>query len=195
LQFIFVSKNKGKLKEFQNFFKDLNIEFIQFYKDIREEGLTFFENAYLKAKEGFKEKGIASIGEDSGLVIDYLYGMPGVFSNRFYKEGDYKGNIKKVLEILKDVPFYKRKAKFVSVIVLYLGENKFFSFKGEVEGFISFEEKGEQGFGYDPIFLYPQLGKTFGEISIEIKNRISHRAKALMEFKKFIIENEGNIFG
>jgi len=194
LQFIFVSKNKGKLKEFQNFFKDLNIEFIPFYKDIYEKGLTFFENAYLKAKEGFKEKKIPSIGEDSGLVIDFLYGMPGVFSNRFYKEGDYKGNIKKVLEILKDVPFHKRRAKFVSVIVLFLKEDKFFSFKGEVEGFISFEEKGSEGFGYDPIFLYPGLGKTFAEIPVEIKNRISHRAKALTELKKFIIENESNLF-
>ena len=194
MQFIFVSKNKGKLKEFQNFFKDLNIEFIPFYKDIEEKGLTFFENAYLKAKEGFKEKKIPSIGEDSGLVIDHLYGMPGVFSNRFYKEGDYKGNIKKVLEILKDVPFHKRRAKFVSVIVLFLKEDKFFSFKGEVEGFISFEEKGSEGFGYDPIFLYPGLGKTFAEIPVEIKNRISHRAKALTELKKFIIENESNLF-
>lgn len=193
MEFVFVSKNKGKLKEFQIFFKDLNVNFILFDKKIEEKGLTFFENAYLKAKTGFEEKGIPSIGEDSGIVVDYLYGMPGVFSNRFSEEGNDKENRKKLLELLKNVPFHKRKAKFVCIIVLFLKEN-FFVFKGEVEGFISFEEKGEYGFGYDPIFLYPQLGRTFGELPVSIKNEISHRGKALREFKKFIIENESNIF-
>lgn len=191
---MFVSKNKGKLKEFENFLKDLDIKLIPFDKRIEEKSLTFFENAYLKAKIGFEEKKIHSIGEDSGLVIDYLYGMPGVFSNRFSEEGNDKKNRKKVLELLKDVPFYKRKAKFVCTIVLFLSKEKFFVFKGEVEGFISFEEKGEHGFGYDPIFLYPQLGRTFGELPVSIKNEISHRGKALKEFKKFIIENESSLF-
>lgn len=194
MEFIFVSTNKGKLKEFENFLKDLDIKLILFDKKIEEKSLTFFENAYLKAKTGFEEKKIFSIGEDSGLVIDYLYGMPGVFSNRFFEEGNERENRKKVLELLKDVPFYKRKAKFVCTIVLFLSKEKFFVFKGEVEGFISFEEKGEYGFGYDPIFLYPQLGRTFGELPISIKNEISHRGKALKEFKKFIIENESSLF-
>ncbi len=195
MEFIFVSKNKGKLKEFKNFFKDLNIKFVLFDKKIEEEGLTFFENAYLKAKAGFEERKIPSIGEDSGLVVDYLYGMPGIFSNRFSEEGDDKGNRKKLLELLKDIPFYKRKAKFVCIIVLFLSKEKFFVFKGEVEGFISFEERGEYGFGYDPIFLYPQLGRTFAELPVYIKNKVSHRGKALKEFKRFIIQNESNLFG
>ncbi len=194
MEFLFVSKNRGKLREFENFLKDLNVKFILFDKEIKEKGLTFFENAYLKAKEGVREKKIPSIGEDSGLVVDYLYGMPGVFSNRFSEEGNDSKNRKKVLELLKDAPFHKRRAKFVCIIVLFLSREKFFVFKGEVDGFISFEEKGEYGFGYDPIFLYPQLGRTFAELPVSIKNEISHRGKALREFKRFITQNEGSLF-
>ncbi len=192
MKIILASKNKGKRREFENFLKDLNFKIIPFENDIKEVGLTFFENAYLKAKIAFEETEIPSAGEDSGLVVDYLYGMPGVFSNRFYEKGNDKANRKKLLEILKSRPFNERKAKFVSCIVLFTARSKYFVFKGEVEGFIDFEEKGTQGFGYDPIFLYPPLGKTFGQISIEIKNRISHRAKALMELRKFLVKNESS---
>jgi XTP/dITP diphosphohydrolase len=192
LKIVLASKNKGKRREFENFLKALNIKVIPFEKDIEERGLTFFENACLKAKISFEETKIPSAGEDSGLVVDCLYGMPGVFSNRFHEKGNDRKNRKRLLDILKGRPFNERKARFVSCIVLFTSSDKYFVFNGEVEGFIDFEEKGTQGFGYDPIFLYPQLGKTFGQLPLEIKNRISHRAKALMELKKFLIKNESS---
>lgn len=192
MRIVFFSKNKNKVEEVKNFLKDLKIEIIPFKTHIEENGLTFFENAYIKAKKGFEEFKIPCIGEDSGLSVDYLDGMPGIFSNRFSEEGNDKKNREKLLKMLENVPFYKRKAKFICCIVFFVSKHKFFVFKGEVEGFIDFEEKGEHGFGYDPIFLYPWFGRTFSQLPVEIKNRISHRARALEKFRNFLIENEGN---
>ena len=192
MQIVFVSKNKGKRKEVESYLRDLRIQIIAFEKEIEERGLTFFENAYLKARTGFEKRRIPSIGEDSGLVVEYLHGMPGVFSNRFCKKGNDRENRRKLLEILEGVPFHQRRAKFICCMVLFIEKDKYFVFNGEVEGFIDFEEKGESGFGYDPLFLYPPLGKTFGQIPIDVKNKISHRAKALRELKKFLLKNESS---
>jgi len=129
------------------------------------------------------------LGEDSGLVIEYLDGAPGIISARFSGAGatDEK-NILKVLDLLKDVPPKSRQAKFVSCMVLSLQERVLAQIQEEVQGFISAEKKGDCGFGYDPIFYYPSLQKTFAEISPEEKNRISHRGRALKRLKAYLEE-------
>ncbi len=127
------------------------------------------------------------LGEDSGLEIDYLDGAPGIISARFSGPGatDEK-NILKVLNLLEDVPKKSRQAKFVSCMVLSLRGKVLAQIQEEVQGFITTEKKGRYGFGYDPIFYYPPLQKTFAEISLEEKNKISHRGRALKRMKAYL---------
>ena len=161
---IIASRNKDKLQEIKRILSPLEVEFLSLldfpdFGEIEEEGITFVENALLKAKSVFKTFGFPTIADDSGLVVDALYGMPGVFSSRFAGEkAAYSDNRKKLLELLKGVPFYKRRAKFVCVAVFIDSYSKFVIETGEVEGFITQYERGEGGFGYDPVFLYPPLG-------------------------------------
>ncbi len=185
--------NEGKRKEYLKFLKDLGIEIITL-KDLdiemefREKGRSFDENAFIKAKYGYLISGIPTIGEDSGLLVYYLDNLPGIYSKRFSDSATDEENRKLLLKMLEGVPFEKRRAKFICVIYFFLDNNNFFKFKGEVEGFITYEERGKSGFGYDPLFLYPPLGRTFAEISREKKNEISHRGKALLELKNFLLK-------
>ncbi len=191
MKILLATTNQGKKREFLKLLKDLNIKILSL-KDLcieegfKEKGRSFEENAFEKAYKGFLLTGLPTIGEDSGLIVPYLYTLPGIYSKRFSEKATDEENRKLLLKLLRGVSFEKRRAKFVCVIYFVLNKNNFFKFKGEVEGFISYEERGKSGFGYDPIFLYPPLGRTFGEIDTEIKNLISHRGKAVSEFKKFI---------
>lgn len=146
--------------------------------DVEETGETFEENAYLKAKSGCDESGMVCVADDSGLAVDYLDGAPGVYSARFAGEhGNDRKNNEKLLELLKDVPKEKRTARFVSCVCCCFPDGRSLTVRGECEGTIGFEPKGEGGFGYDPLFLTGE--KTMAELTPEEKDKISHRGNAL----------------
>ncbi len=152
---------------------------------IKEDGDNFEANSIKKAREIFMMCNQITIADDSGLVVDALDGAPGVYSSRFAgEEGNDEKNNAKLLELLKDVPMEKRTARFVSVITMIFPRGEKIVARGECEGHIMFEGSGENGFGYDPLFRPLGYEISFGEIPAEEKNKISHRAKALMELQK-----------
>ena len=152
--------------------------------EIEEDGSTFLENALKKAKTVADSTGEASLADDSGIEIDFLGGRPGIYSARYSGPGatDEKNN-RKVLSELDGLPLEKRTASFRCVLVLYCPGGQFKVFEGSWEGMIGFEPRGTLGFGYDPIFVDPQLQKTAAELVPEIKNRVSHRAQAFRKLK------------
>ncbi len=190
MKIFLATNNKGKIKEIKEILSDLNIEILT-PRDLKikfickEDGDSFYENAYKKAITGLLQTGYITISEDSGLMIDYLKGAPGVKSARFTKKKNNKENIKKVLSLLKGIKKEQRKAKFKCVIALALSFKKVKFFEGECEGYISEKEMGNKGFGYDPIFIPKGYKKTFALLGEE-KNKISHRAKALFQLKNFL---------
>lgn len=193
---IVASKNKGKLKEIEEIVREFGFEVISmsdrgYNDDIEETGSTFEENALLKAKEIFSKTKEPVIADDSGLEVEFLGNAPGVYSARYAGENatDKEKNLK-ILSQLKDVPFEKRKARFVCVIAAILNENDFFLVKGVCEGYIGTEEIGENGFGYDPIFYMPEFNMTTAQMEPKQKHLISHRGKAL----KLMIEELKKIY-
>lgn len=190
-EIIFATKNKGKIKEIQAILdKDFlvkSMEEIGLDIDIIENGKTFEENAIKKATEISNITNKIVLADDSGLEIDYLNGEPGVYSSRYMgEETPYSIKNKKILEILDGVEEEKRNARFVSVIALAIPQKSPITTRGIVEGIIGYEIKGENGFGYDPIFYIPELKSTISQLSTEEKNKISHRGKALYEMKKIL---------
>jgi XTP/dITP diphosphohydrolase len=184
-KFIVATKNKGKIKEIKAILSDFKIQVLSMEEvgintDIEENGKTFEDNALLKAQEVFKATAEMVMADDSGLEVDYLGGAPGVHSDRFAGEGatDQDKNIK-LLGMLHGVPFEKRTARFICAVAVILPEGNSFIVKGTCEGFIAFEPRGNNGFGYDPLFYLPQYDRTIAEISSNEKNLISHRGKAL----------------
>lgn len=152
---------------------------------ISEDGDTFEANSLKKAREICMMCNQITIADDSGLVVDALDGAPGVYSSRFAgEEGNDRKNNEKLLKLLKDVPMEKRTARFVSVITMIYPNGKKIVARGECEGHIMFQESGDNGFGYDPLFRPLGYEVSFGEIPAEEKNKISHRAKALAELQK-----------
>jgi XTP/dITP diphosphohydrolase len=193
---IVASNNDHKIKEIKEILKELPIEVKSLKEegidiDVIEDGNTFIENSYKKAseiaqylKKNNKEKFIV-MADDSGLVVDYLNGEPGVFSARYAGEhGDSVKNNKKLLENLKGVVFEDRKANFVCAVVLMTSEGKDIKVLGKCSGYIIEDPKGFDGFGYDPLFYVPEFKKTFAQMSGEEKNKISHRGKALEKIKE-----------
>ena len=145
-----------------------------------EDGTTFMENAVKKAREIAEISGCCAIADDSGICVDALDGAPGIFSARFCgRHGDDQANNDLRLEKLKDTPDSERGAHYTCAIALARPDGSIVKAEGYMYGVIAHEEKGENGFGYDPLFILPQYGKTSAEISPEEKNRISHRAQAL----------------
>lgn len=188
---VFATKNKGKIKEIQailgNEYIVKSMEEIGINIDIIEDGKTFEENAIKKAVEIMNITNKIVLADDSGLEIDYLDGEPGVYSARYMGEDTpYEIKNNKILDILKYVEEEKRGARFVSVIALAIPQKEPITTKGTIEGIIGYEIKGENGFGYDPIFYIPELKMTAAELSIEEKNKISHRGKALKQMKKIL---------
>lgn len=187
---IFATKNKGKIKEIQSIlngsFHVMSMEEVGIDIDVVEDGNTFEENALKKAVEIMKVSNSIVLSDDSGIEIDYLDKAPGVHSARYLGQDtpyDIKNN--KILEIMKDVPDEKRTARFVSVIAAAIPEpyNLELTTKGIIEGIICYEPKGENGFGYDPIFYVPEYEMTTAQMSMDLKNKISHRGKALEAMK------------
>ncbi|MDY2630512.1 MULTISPECIES: XTP/dITP diphosphatase [unclassified Clostridium] len=197
---VIASNNLGKIKEIKRILSDIEIDVLSLKDmsldiDVEEDGLTFEENAKKKSIEIYKElikKGESNfiiMSDDSGLEVDYLKGEPGVFSARYAGEhGNDKKNNEKLLLNLKGVDYQNRKARFVCQLAIINDKNEYKSIRGTVEGYILENEKGEGGFGYDPLFFYEPLNKSFAELTMEEKNKISHRGIALQKAKKIIEE-------
>jgi XTP/dITP diphosphohydrolase len=187
---ILASNNAHKIKEIKEILSDYNFEVISLLEaginvEIVEDGETFEENAFKKAKEIMDLTGQACLADDSGLEVYALNGAPGVYSARFSGEhGNCRKNNDKLLELMKNVPDNKRGARFVSSIVLLFPDGREIKVEGYVEGIIGYEEKGVEGFGYDPLFYIPELNKTFAQLESKDKNAISHRGEALKLLKK-----------
>ena len=195
---IFATGNAGKMREIQMILADLGLE-IQSMKeagvtaDIVEDGKTFAENAMIKASaiaQELEKRGERAVvlADDSGLEIDYLNKEPGIYSARYMGE-DTSYTIKNahLIQRLAGVPDEKRTARFVCAIAAVLPDGRQFETNAAVEGRIGYEERGENGFGYDPIFYLPEYGKSSAELSPEEKNRIRHRGKALEEMKRVLL--------
>lgn len=195
MKVVAATNNKHKLEEIRDILKDIGYEVLSLNDvgikiDIEENGTTFRENALIKAREIWKLTGKASIADDSGLEVFALNGAPGVYSARYAGvEGEEKdkANNKKLLEKMKEIPEHKRQARFVSSIAFIFPDGKEIVTEGYIYGTIGYNEKGENGFGYDPIFIIDGLDKTMAELTSEEKNKISHRANALEELKKELI--------
>lgn len=195
---IIASNNQGKIKEIKTLLEDMSIEVLSLKDidlniDVEEDGETFKENANKKSFEIYKElikrdeSNFIVMSDDSGLEVEYLNYAPGVLSARYAGEhGNDKKNNKKLIEDLKRVPYSQRKARFVCHLSLVDDKGSFKDAVGYVEGNILEEESGEGGFGYDPLFFYEPLNKTFGEMSKEEKNKISHRGNALKKIREII---------
>ncbi len=183
---VLASGNQGKLKELSSLLAPLNIAVVSLadFPDMPEtieDGATFAENAVKKAKEAAEYTGLTALADDSGLEVDYLNGLPGVYSARFAGEAkDDAANNKKLLRLLHGVPYEKRTARFRSVIAICDPQGEIYTSDGRCEGYILEEERGSGGFGYDPLFYVPAYQKTFAELTMEEKNKISHRGRALI---------------
>ena len=190
---VFATTNEGKVKEIKEILGDFPIEVVSMKEmgitaDIEENGTTFEENSLIKARALAKLTGLPALADDSGLEVDYLNGEPGIYSARYLgrdTDYDYKNNY--IIDKLSGAKGEERSARFVCVISLVLPDGREFVERGVVEGLIGYEQKGENGFGYDPIFYLPEYGKTSAELPSEEKNRISHRGKALTAMKKLIV--------
>ena len=190
---VFATANEGKVKEIKEILGDFPIEVVSMKEmgitaDIEENGTTFEENSLIKARALAKLTGLPALADDSGLEVDYLNGEPGIYSARYLgrdTDYDYKNNY--IIDKLSGAKGEERSARFVCVISLVLPDGREFVERGVVEGLIGYEQKGENGFGYDPIFYLPEYGKTSAELPPEEKNRISHRGKALTAMKKLIV--------
>ena len=198
--FIIATHNQKKLKEMARILEPLGIRAATdrdlglTLTEAEETGDTFEENAYIKAAAACRESGLPAIADDSGLMVDALGGRPGIYSARYAGENatDADRNVK-LLKELKDVPEKQRTAKFVSAICCVFPDGGQVAAVGECLGHIDFSPKGENGFGYDPLFVPLGYEKTFGEIEPEIKNRISHRANALAGLREKLRQKEGSL--
>lgn len=192
---ILSSGNKHKVSEIKGILKDMPFEVISkddlgYYNfDVEEDGTTLEENALKKAKELHKlTKGIV-IADDTGLFTDALNGEPGVYSARYAGEpASDKNNRVLLLKKLENIPFEKRTAYFKTIIAIIFEDGSKMTAEGKVDGTIGFEEKGENGFGYDSLFIVENTGRTFAEMTDDEKNKISHRARALQNLKKSLEE-------
>lgn len=186
---IFATGNEGKMKEIRMILGDLDYEILSMKEagitaDIVEDGKSFEENAIIKATAISKLANCLVLADDSGLEVDYMDKMPGIFSARWLGEDtSYAVKNQKIIENLSGVPDDKRTARFVCAIAAAFPDGRVVTKRGTIEGIIGYEERGENGFGYDPIFFLPEYGKTTAELSPEDKNKISHRGKALQMIK------------
>ena len=193
MRIIFATGNENKMREIREILGDLGLEILSMKEagisvDIVEDGETFEENAMIKAEAVSKLCDDIVLADDSGLEVDYLDKAPGVYSARFMGE-DTSYDIKNqaIIDKLDGVPKEKRTARFVCAIAAVLPSGKKISTRGTIEGMIGYEIKGENGFGYDPIFYVEELGCTTAEISPEEKNKVSHRGNALRAMRKELL--------
>jgi XTP/dITP diphosphohydrolase len=184
--FILATHNRDKIKEFRHKLGyAIQLKTLDDFPDMPEtieDGLDLRENAYKKAREIHAFTGLPAIADDTGLEVDVLNGAPGVYSSRYAGvNASYRDNVLKLLDELKTIPAEQRTARFRTIIA-YVDHEDAWDVEGVVEGSISESEKGEGGFGYDPVFFYEPLQQTFSELDINEKNKISHRGKAIDAF-------------
>ena len=192
MKILLATHNRDKEKELQKSLEDTNVEICSLFDfpeigDIEETGKTLLENSLLKARTVFNITDIPTIADDTGLEVDFLDGAPGVYSARYAGEKvSYQDNVNKLLLELDGVPYNKRTAKFRTVIS-YIDIKQELWTEGHIDGVISDNIRGDKGFGYDPVFFVPHIGKTFAELSSAQKNKISHRGIALQKLRKILI--------
>lgn len=195
MKVVLASKNAHKLAEISKITERFGITLILQSElgidlDVEENGTTFEENSLIKAKAVMETTGLPALADDSGLAVDALNGEPGVYSARygFDESLDDRGRRHLLLKNMENVPDGSRQAKFVCVITLMTPQGQVIQARGEAHGQILRQEYGTGGFGYDSVFYYPSLGKTFGELTGEEKNQVSHRAEALKLLNKKLTE-------
>ena len=195
MKVVLASKNKHKLEEISKITEKFGFELILQSQlgvdiDVEETGTTFEENSFIKAEAVMKATGMAAMADDSGICVDALNGDPGVYSARygFDETLDDWGRLQLLLKNTENVPDGQRQAKFVCVITLVTPDGQTIQARGEIHGELLREPRGENGFGYDPIFYYPPYGVTTAEMSPEDKNQVSHRANALKIFNEKLKE-------
>lgn len=187
---IIATKNPNKAKEFEKIFDKSEFEIqtlLDFtdFPDVKENGQSFEENAKLKAHAVMKEFGLPTIADDSGLQVDELFGQPGIYSARYAGDHNDAANNAKLLSELGGVPMEKRTARFVSTLVFSNPNNEDdLVVEGEVKGLIGTIPEGDNGFGYDPLFYLPEMDKTMAQLSMDEKNQISHRGRAIKKLEK-----------
>ena len=195
IKLLVATTNPGKFAEVKDFLRQLPLEVLSLsdlatWPKIIEDGATFEENALKKARALAEYSGYLTLADDSGLEVDALNGAPGIYSARYCgEEGNDKKNNEKLMHELREIPEEKRTGRFVCALALCAPKPhgmKEWTVRDSCEGRISFELKGENGFGYDPLFFYPPLGKTFGEIDRAIKATVSHRGKALKKLAEML---------
>ena len=189
---IVATRNKGKIREIREAMKGLGLRIhtlsdFPVVPEIKEDGESFAENALEKGRFYSRYFGKMTIADDSGLEVDGLNGLPGIYSAR-YAGGKASGqeNNRKLLREMEGLPISKRGARFKCVLAVVSPDGRKVIAEGSCRGRIGFREKGKRGFGYDPLFVLPKYGKTMAELSLEEKNRVSHRGKALRKLKKII---------
>lgn len=196
---VFATGNAGKIREIEAILADLGLEVVSMKEagvsvDIEENGSTYEENALIKTKavaaclrEAGQQEETVVMADDSGLEIDYLNREPGVYSARYMGEDtSYRIKNANLISRLEGVEDERRTARFVCAIVAVLPDGRELTSRGVIEGRIGYEEKGSNGFGYDPIFYVPKFGRTTAELSEEEKNKVSHRGNALRQMKQLL---------
>ena len=187
---VFATGNEGKMREIRLILADLGMEILSMKEaganpDICEDGKTFGENAEIKARAVWKETGGIVLADDSGLVVDYIGGEPGIYSARYMGEDtSYAIKNQAIIDRLKEAEGAERSARFVCNIAAVLPDGRVLHTEKTMEGLIAHEPAGEEGFGYDAILYIPEFGRTSAQLTIEEKNRISHRGKALEAMKE-----------
>lgn len=190
---VVATNNFGKVKEFKELFQEdclLTLKDIQYDKEIEEKGNTFYDNALSKARQVSKDTGHIVLADDSGLEVAALGGEPGVHSARYAKDHDDQANNALLLKKLNGKT--QRDARFVCALCLYFPNDSYFMAEGYCTGVITTEARGTNGFGYDPYFLVPEFNQTMAQMPLSVKNKISHRAKALQTLKEKLNENSCN---
>lgn len=189
MKVVLASHNPHKLVEISKITEKFGIELVLQSDlgvdiDVEETGSTFEENSFLKAEAVMKATGLPALADDSGIAVDALNGEPGIYSARYGFDDslDDWGRLRLLLKNTEQVPDGERQAKFVCVITMLTPEGEKIQARGEIHGELLREPRGENGFGYDPIFYYPPMGKTTAQMSPEDKNQVSHRANALRAF-------------
>lgn len=195
MQIVLATRNRGKVEELGVLLCGLDVDLSSLADhpgigEIDEDGATFLDNARKKARTvAAAIPGAWALADDSGLVVDALGGAPGVHSARYAgRQGDYAANNQKLLLEMRSVPRGKRQAAFVCTMLLLAPDGREWVAEGRCEGEIGMELRGSMGFGFDPLFVVPGLGKTMAELPLEQKNRISHRGRALERIRKILIE-------
>ncbi len=202
MDIVLATKNRKKIEEIKKIFdlmgtasRIFTLDDFPVFEDVVEDGDTFEANALKKAVAISNSTGMTAVADDSGLEVDALDGAPGVFSARYAGENaDDSANVEKLMQELKDVPAEKRDGRFVCCIALASAEETK-TFMGYVEGTIGTERRGYNGFGYDPVFYPKGHERTFAEMNDKEKNAMSHRAEALRELQKYLLEKRGYISG